>query len=358
MGTSPDRPRRGASRGGTARRAALAGCALATVLACSRGSDRDAAPAPPGGVSVRGGDVVVTVGPEAQASAGIRTRALPATTERREVLGVGGVADPAALVALRGRYAAAQASAAGARAEARAAELEWRRVGALYRAGHATSARALETATARYRTATAAASAAAAPLQAVQAEAVGAWGPVAAGWIASGAPELDRLVTHRDVLVTVTLPPGVALATPPATAVVQAGGGPRVDARLVSEVPRTDPAIQGLTYLYLAPAAPTLVPGMSVAARLAAGAPVAGPVVPESAVVRWDGAAWIWVATGPSTFARRKISTDVPATSGGWVVPALPAGARVVVEGAQVLLSEQLRAATGATGGGGEDEDD
>ena len=46
----------------------------------------------------------------------------------------------------------------------------------------------------------------------------------------------------------------------------------------------------------------------------------------------------------PSTFARRAIATDYPLPQGGYLVRTLTSGTDVVVQGAQMLLSEEFRA--------------
>ena len=46
---------------------------------------------------------------------------------------------------------------------------------------------------------------------------------------------------------------------------------------------------------------------------------------------------------GEQTFARREIATEAPAPDGGYFVKGLPNPAEVVVQGAQLLLSEEFR---------------
>jgi multidrug efflux pump subunit AcrA (membrane-fusion protein) len=69
-----------------------------------------------------------------------------------------------------------------------------------------------------------------------------------------------------------------------------------------------------------------------------------GALVPDSAVVQWEGLAWAYRAHGASRFERVRVVTDHPAP-GGWVVNGpLAAGDSVVVRGAEELLSEEFRA--------------
>jgi multidrug efflux pump subunit AcrA (membrane-fusion protein) len=86
-----------------------------------------------------------------------------------------------------------------------------------------------------------------------------------------------------------------------------------------------------------------LRPGRPVTAYLARpGAARRGVVVPRSAIVRAGGAAWVYEQVGEERFARREVTLDTPA-EGGWFVTTLPPGARIVVVGAQTLLSEEFK---------------
>jgi hypothetical protein len=69
-----------------------------------------------------------------------------------------------------------------------------------------------------------------------------------------------------------------------------------------------------------------------------------GALVPDQAVVQWEGLAWAYVQRGVGSYRRIRVPTDRPAP-GGWVVgPPLVVGDTVVVTGVQELLSEEFRA--------------
>jgi multidrug efflux pump subunit AcrA (membrane-fusion protein) len=87
-----------------------------------------------------------------------------------------------------------------------------------------------------------------------------------------------------------------------------------------------------------------LAPGMALAAYVGTGgAPATGVVVPRSAVVRFDGASWVYLQAGEDTFVRREVALDRPLTDGWFVGGDLQAGVKVVVTGAQQLLSEEWK---------------
>ena len=69
----------------------------------------------------------------------------------------------------------------------------------------------------------------------------------------------------------------------------------------------------------------------------------AGVTVPRSAVVRSNGATWVYLQTGDDTFERVEVALDHPLDDGWFVAKGLKAETKVVVVGAQQLLSEELK---------------
>jgi hypothetical protein len=88
---------------------------------------------------------------------------------------------------------------------------------------------------------------------------------------------------------------------------------------------------------------PLVRPGAPVTAYLLRPGPARrGVTVPRSAIVRAQGSAWVYEQLGEDAFTRREVVLDQPAES-GWFVSSLSPGARVVVAGAQTLLSEEFK---------------
>jgi hypothetical protein len=69
-------------------------------------------------------------------------------------------------------------------------------------------------------------------------------------------------------------------------------------------------------------------------------------------VVWWQGRAWVFVRTHSGDFERHQIAFDRASDASGLLVD-LEDGSDVVVQGAQVLLSEELRAENFSTDVGG-----
>jgi biotin carboxyl carrier protein len=123
------------------------------------------------------------------------------------------------------------------------------------------------------------------------------------------------------------------------------GVGPRVTARLVGPAPEADPVTRRPAYLYRANRSwPGAAPGVPIVALVPGGVSGATVVVPDSAVVQWEGLAWAYRRSAPGRFERVRVATDRP-VPGGWLTgPPLAAGDTVVLRGAEELLSEEFRA--------------
>ncbi len=324
------------------RRSADADQREATPPARQRPADTDEAEAKPSASpATEGGVTSVALDPEALERTGIEAVSLRVTEYRASMAGYGAVVDVDSLAVARTVLAAAVAAATRTEASAASARQELARVQALNAADQTASIKALEEAQATSRGADAEAEAARAAARAREAAVVQAWGPVVGRWAAEGGPSLDDLLERRRVLILVSLPTGSLLGTPPRHATVR-GAGDAVQATFVSTATQTDPRTQGAAFFYSAPGAPDLLAGMYVTVALPVGTAERALVVPRAAVVWAEGGAWIYVETGPATFARRSVSTDEP-TAEGYAVTDLPLGSRVVTRGAQLLLSEEYR---------------
>ncbi|MBI4603634.1 MAG: hypothetical protein HY721_16905 [Planctomycetes bacterium] len=281
------------------------------------------------------GDVVVTVDAAEQARSGIRTAALEAREAPREARAHGRVLDPEPLVSLAMEFALAEAALPASRAEHERAK-------ALHASGGGLAQRALEAAEAQLRADEARARTAARRLR-------DGWGVSIAGLDPRAREDLvDRLVQREAALVRAHLPPGEALAGKPLQAEVSALGEEerRLPAGEVLEAPTIDEALQGRAFLLRidAPGA-GLLPGAAVTAHLrAADEPLRGVFLPRSALVRHEGRAWAYVQEAPERFARREVRLERPLEDGWLASGPLGPGERAVVSGAQMLLSEELRA--------------
>jgi multidrug efflux pump subunit AcrA (membrane-fusion protein) len=120
-----------------------------------------------------------------------------------------------------------------------------------------------------------------------------------------------------------------------------------LEAQFLGLAPNVDPQMQGRGFLFMVGSnAGRLSPGEAVVGYLKVpGEPLAGVIVPRQAVVRTEGSGWVYVldANGAEAFTRTEISLDHPTDAGYFVGKGVGPGDYIVVNGAQDLLSIELK---------------
>jgi hypothetical protein len=103
--------------------------------------------------------------------------------------------------------------------------------------------------------------------------------------------------------------------------------------------------MQGQAFLLLVKARPPrLSTGLMVSILFEEpGEPLHGIVLAREAVSRAAGAAWTYVQLAEEAFVRRQVALDRLLSNGWFVTSGLATNDRVVVRGAQTLLSEELK---------------
>lgn len=291
-------------------------------------------------IAVNDGVTTLTVDNAAQVRSGIQVKVLTATQAAAGPAVYGTVIDVQPLLDLSSRYAAGGAELRAAQAELGRRDAERRRIQALYDDGRNASRKALDAAGADAEAARARAAAARIAVDASAAALRQQFGPALASWaMAPSSPEMRALAARREVLVRVVSMAADRVA--PRSLALSGDAQHPVDARLVSASPRTDPGIQGQAWFYRTGA--PLAVGMRLAGRFAAPAQAAIRI-PADAVVWYGGQPWAYVRTDGTTFERRRIAPDLPVDGGFIVSGGFAPGEAVVVQGAQLLLSEESRA--------------
>ena len=295
-------------------------------------------------VSGDAGERVITIDAATQHRSGIETIALPSAPHQEELRAYGMVLDVARLTELSNNYANAKAQVQTAQAKLAMSKPAFERAQKLFNETHVVSQAQLQAAEAAFGTDQASLAAAEAQVRTLTATAYQEWGSVLGKSLVDESPMITALIERQTFLLQITLPPGVILKTPPATASIETGKAARANITFVSPATRIDPKIQGVSLFYAAAAESGVLPGMNVLAFLPSGRSAEGADVPASAVVWWQGRAWVYRRTGQDTFARVEIATDLPAPGGGYIAKDVPEDAEIVTRGAQLLLSEEFRA--------------
>jgi len=351
------------------------GCAAVLVWYFWEGhrskTEVDEGPEAPSRVSVQQGERIITLDEATQTRSGIITSPLNPMAYREELQAYGAVLEFQSLADLRKglldsrknlvdsrkNLAATRAQVEKSKASLDASQKEYERLKTLHEDHQNISAKALQAGEAIWRSDKANTDAAEQGLHAAQetlhtAEqslevlqdtASQQWGTVIAGWLLEGSPSFERLRQRLDLLIQITLPSGVSIPSAPDSVQVQTGTGKMVFAHLISPSPRTDPRIQGTSFFYAVPAQPGLLQGMNIRAYLPVGQKLQGFFIPSLAVIWWQGRAWVFVQRTSDQFVRREIATERPVQDGWFIVGGFSAKDRIVIKGAELILSEEFR---------------
>ena len=277
------------------------------------------------------GETTITLDAETQKRIGLQVATATATNLNREIKGYGRVLDPAPLAALTADLVSANFAAA-------ASIPEFERLKTLNEQNNA-STRALQMAEANARRDQML-------VQSTRDKIISSWGKAVARQ--NDLPAFVRSLTSLEsVILRIDLPAGETLNAPPngARLVSLLTEDKSADADFLGPAPVVDAQTQGQGFLFLVKMNSLgLTPGAALTAFLKISSePLAGVLVPRSAVVRYDDKSWVYVQTTSAKYVRHEISI-VQSTEQGWFVSSgLTANNQLVVAGAQMLLSEELK---------------
>lgn len=278
------------------------------------------------------GEVVVSLDAETQKRIALVTAPVVPTNFSAELRGYARVLDPSPLVALMADIASAEAALS-------ASSNELKRARTLFAQDQNVSGRTLEQADAAARRDQIALASLRTKLMVTFGKSLAERSDLSA--LAQSLAAFDR------ALVRIELPTGMDLKAPPARARLLSldDSSSPIEAQLIGAAPFVEPQTQGQAFLFLANAgAGRLVPGQSLTAFIAvSGEARPGVLVPAGAVLRAEGRLWVYVQSGETNFVRRVVATDQPVNGVWFVTNGVSAGERVVVTGAQTLLSEEFK---------------
>ena len=181
------------------------------------------------------------------------------------------------------------------------------------------------------------------------------------GEVVQAGQELLVLSDFGALLARVVWRPEPGRSPPPVLVISPLEGGvrgaTRARARLLGGTAGVDSLTRMPVYLYRMagtwpgarpgePVVGTTTEGEAAGDRTPQSAGDNAVVVPNAAVVQWEGLAWAFVERQPNSYVRTRVMTDHP-VPGGYVVTAATSGLHpgdlVVTRGAQQLLSEEFR---------------
>lgn len=296
------------------------------------------------GTSMHGGrEATVTVTEMSQTLSGIATRRLKPALHKAMVKAFGEVVDLGSFIDLRTSYLTAEAAARKAEYQLAVSRNEYYRTLNLFHSSKYVSVEKLQNAEAAYNSDLADSAAAHEKISNIRSVLIQNWGRVISGWVTRHSVKAKALADGQLSLILITISAESPSARAPGSAEVVNASGKVLVCRLVSASPKSNHTIQGVNYFYSVASTPSLPEGLNIVARLPVGKAASGVVVPSSSVVWWHGKAWAYVETKSGSFSRRPVNTAEPFGSGWFVSGGIRPGDRIVIRGAQLLLSQEFK---------------
>lgn len=168
-------------------------------------------------------------------------------------------------------------------------------------------------------------------LPALERDARERWGEGITHGLSSDSPVCTSLAAGQSALIEVSQPASDAPSLP-STIWLERRQRASELAQPISSVMKTHPSAQRHTYFLVRNPSNDLTPGQGVTLSFAAEPMHRSARVPESAVVWLDGKPWVYVQESGGRFARRELGAQAVAPN-----------ERIVVTGAQMLLSQEFR---------------
>ncbi len=303
----------------------------------------------PSRVTENAGINVVSLPPATQQNSGIRTAKVAATSYQGEIKSFGNVVGIDSLIEAKASYLTLKTNANLARAASNQNMQQYQRLKTLNEDDKNVSDRAVQEALAAVNADKANITASELQLKNLQSSMRLKWGEALAKLAFNDKlpPHLENLLNRKNVLIQVSLP--LSNATPKAGSSIAVTplneSSSPIKAIYVSPASTSDSNGFGKTFYYSAPADQLRI-GMRVNVEAPASDSTNGIIIPSSAVVWYAGTPWAYFKQGKDQFVRKPISADTEVgslTDGGWFNQGLDANSEVVVNGAQLLLSEEFK---------------
>ncbi|SNR71605.1 hypothetical protein SAMN05192560_0680 [Methylobacillus rhizosphaerae] len=296
-------------------------------------------------VNTEDGISTITLSAETQQQSDIRTATLTESKYLPTMAGLGSVVALDGLLDLRTRYMNTLGELAVAKAALNNSKNDYERLALLNQSDRNISDRMLIAAEALYKSDQAKLQAHEATLENLRHTARQQWGErLGLGMLTpQPTPDITALLEYKQVLLRIVLPPQQAEPTSSLNVTPIGSELPPVTARLLAVSPQADPLLQGKTYFYMAPSA-NLRAGMRLGTQeLDTSKAMTGVLVPNNALVWYGGKAWVYRQQEGEKFTREPISTELESNNGWFDPDKGKIGQTIVINGAQLLLSEELK---------------
>jgi hypothetical protein len=299
----------------------------------------------PSRVTENAGINVVSLPPATQQNSGIKAAKVAAASYQGEIESFGNVVGIDSLIEAKANYLSLKTNANLAHAASGQNMQQYQRLKSLNEDDKNVSDRAVQEALAAVNADKANITASELQLKNLQTNMKLQWGEALAKLAFNDKlpPHLENLLNRKNVLIQVSLP--LSNATPEKDSSITVTplneSSTSIKAIYVSPASTSDSNGFGKTFYYSAPADQLRI-GMRVNIQAASSGSTNGIIIPSSAVVWYAGTPWAYFKQGKDQFVRKPISADTEVET-GWFNQGLDASSEVVVNGAQLLLSEEFK---------------
>ena len=280
-----------------------------------------------------------------QKTSGIQTVKLTASTFSEEFVAHGKVINIQALLALRNRYQLVSAERNNIQAKLNQAEQNFNRQKELFANG-ASSKRNLQEQEAQWRSYQSQITGSDFQDKAIVNEATVLWGENLTAWALAKAPtQLNELLSHQEKLIQITLPSNKHLADDVKSIYIASSGdrSKAIKADYVSVAAQTEPLSQGESYFFKT-RAKNILSGMNIMAWIPEKSEnISGAHFPKAALIWYMNQAFVYQKTSAETFVRRPLLNYALLPDGNYLSQNLNPDDEIVIEGAQMLLSEEFK---------------
>ncbi len=292
---------------------------------------------------------------------GIQTEKVKAVVHTAESIAYGSVVSIRDLSNDFKNYETGKAQLAKAKEELSISKAEYERKKQLYEKQLA-SEQEFQSAKAAYSSDEADISSAAANINSLKNSLIEEWGDRLANWIFNDSKELQKLLSFKNKLIQISLPPDENdIIIPDKIYIITSSDTKRITCRFESAGHLANSQFQtkSLYYTTTSLGGKQLMSGSNVKAYLPTGKKSTGIIIPSESIILYQGSSWIYVKISSGKFQRVKINTGSPSHGGFFISPKdeLKPGSEIVTQGAQLLLSEELKSQTKNAGGEAKDND-
>jgi multidrug efflux pump subunit AcrA (membrane-fusion protein) len=287
----------------------------------------------------------ITLSTDIQKSSAIETLTLNPVSHQAEFIAYGKVLNIQSLLALQHRYLLALTDQRSAQAKFKQSEQNINRQQDLYSSG-VSSKRSLQEHQAQWQSNQAQVDAAHYQSTAIVDEALLLWGKELTDWaLSNDRSKLDAFLSGRQKLLQITLPSHQHLTHTLRSIDVEVSGNRKKahKAEFISPATHTEIVAQGESYFFQS-SDKNLFPGMAISAWIPEqSTAMTGVLIPKSALIWYMDQALVYIKTTDTSFSRRVLNHYTPTADGYFVPDTLIPNQQLVISGAQMLLSEELR---------------